>query len=271
MAAQTAHGGDETGFSARALYERIVNQRAQRFLDPGPDLGLLGEARYRLENARLLIAFARIPSANLDAALDRVDAYVRARGLRAVWTINRDRFSDLDPLERFLPARGYTLDERLVLMARQGALDRPVNPAVTVAPITSFSAMRAYEYGSRGAFYDDPIPDDGMVAARASERLRQQDNGWFRYYSATLDATIVGGLYVSLWENVPTIMGVYTVDGSQRRGVATAALKHVIDDLRMSGHDTYCLFVKIGNPAARLYEELGFRSLGVEASYLQTI
>lgn len=269
MAAQTAHDDDDADFVPHAIYQRIATQRAQRYLDPGPDLGSLGAARYRLETARLLIAYARIPPANLPVAVDRVDAYVHARGLRAVWTVNRDQESEPDPLERLLPVRGYTLDERLNLMARQDALDLRVNPAVTVTPITSFSAMRAYEYGSRGAFYDDPAPDEGMVAARASERLRQQENGWFRYYIATLDSVNAGGLYVSLWEDVPTIMGVYTTEHARRHGVATATLKRVIDDLRASGHSAYCLFVKEGNPAARLYEDLGFRSLGLEASYIQ--
>jgi GNAT superfamily N-acetyltransferase len=269
MAAQPASDGDRSGFTGRDIFRRVAAQRAQRYLDPGPDLGSLGVARYRLENARLFIGYARIPPANLDAALDRVDAYVRARGLRAVWTLFREMSSEPDLLERILPARGYTLDERLILMARRGALEQRVNPAVTVAPITAFTAMRAYERGSRGAFYDDPTPDESLVTARASERLRQQDNGWFRYYAASLGATIAGGLYVSLWEDVPTIMGVYTVDHARRRGVATAALKRAVDDLRQGRHDTYCLFVKVGNPAARLYEDLGFCSLGVETTYIQ--
>ena len=268
MAAQTAHEGNEAHSFGHGAFRRISDQRAQRYLDPGPELGALGAARYRLESDRLLIAYAQIPPASLHEAIGRVDRFVQARDLRAIWTIMSESIAPPSPLERALIAHDYRLEERLILMARQGTLTARPNPSVTITPITTFSAMRTYEHGSRRAFYNDPTPDESVVAARAGERLRQQDSGWFRYYAASLDATIVGGLYVSLWEDVPTIMGVYTHDSAQRRGAATAAIQRAIDDLGRSGHDTYCLFVKDGNPAERLYAELGFRRLGAESSYL---
>ncbi|HEY7850885.1 MAG TPA: GNAT family N-acetyltransferase, partial [Ktedonobacterales bacterium] len=242
MAARTAHDADDAPSFDRDIVRRIIAQRAQRYLDPGPDLGTLGDARYRLESDRLLIGFARIPLANLDTSCARIASFARARNLRAIWIVMSDLSGPPDVLERALPAHAYVLDERLILMARQGALNLRPNPAVAVSPITTFAAMRAYEYGSRRAFYDDPTPDEHLVAARASERLRQQDNGWFRYYAATLDATIVGGLYISLWEDVPTIMGVYTSDAAQRQGVASAAINCAIDEIRRGGRDAYCLF-----------------------------
>lgn len=268
MAEIAGHERRERGFPARDLLRRILAQRAQRFTDPGPELTPHGEARYRLEGARLIVGYSQIPAINLSVAINRVIEYVRARGLGAVWNVTSNQ-PDIEPLTRALVAHGFAFDERLILMARRGPLSAPVNPAITVAPVTNFSAMRQYEYGSRGAFYNDPTPADSMVMARASERWRQQEErGWFRYYTASVCGTIVGGLYVSRWEDAPTLMGVYTLDSARRQGVATATLTRAIDDLLAAGHDAYCLYVKDGNPARSLYEELGFKALGYEETYL---
>lgn len=262
------HDRDKGSLPATDLLRRILAQRAQRFSDPGPELGPLGVARFRLEATRLVVAFADIPANALSEAITRVVQHVRARGLGAVWSVTNDQ-PDRESLTGALVAHGFKLDERLILMARRGPLSAPLNPAISVSPVTSFAAMRQYEYGSRGAFYDDPTPEESLVTARASERWRQQEErGWFRYYTASLGATIVGGLYISRWEEAPTIMGVYTLASVRRQGVATAALTRAIDDLLAAGRDAYCLYVKDGNPARRLYEELSFRALGFEENYV---
>ena len=134
-------------------------------------------------------------------------------------------------------------------MARQGELHAQINPSVSISRIETWSAMWAYEHGSRRSFYNEHSPEEGMVTARARERWRQQEMGWYRYYAALLDNQIVGGLYVSMWEDVPTLMGVYTLQTARRHGVATAAIARAIHDLLETGRDTYCLYVKEDNPA----------------------
>ncbi|HEX9036341.1 MAG TPA: GNAT family N-acetyltransferase [Ktedonobacterales bacterium] len=249
------------------IEERIVFQRAQRYTDTGPDLRPLGSARFRHEGGRLFVAFAQIPPAQLGASIDRVAAYARSRGMRVQWTLTRTLASVDSPSAHALMAHGFALDERLILMARQGTLDVPRSRQVSIAPIGAFAEMKAYENGSRRSFYGDRIPDDAMVIARASERWRQQEMGWFRYYIARIGDTEVGGLYVSLWEDVPTLMGVYTIETARSQGVATTAIQHAVSELVASGRDSYCLYVKDGNPAERLYNNLGFRKLHVEETY----
>ena len=267
MAVTEASGGEGGTLPARDILRRIMAQRAQRYTDIGPDLTPFGSARFRMDGARLLIAYATVHPDHAGAAVERVVNHARLRGLRAVWTIMSDA-SDEEALGDALRAYGFTLDERLILMARQHELGVRANPDVSIRPITAWSAMWAYERGSRRAFYNDLTPDDGFITARARERWRQQEMGWYRYYAASLDNHIVGGLYVSLWEDVPTLMGVYTLDTAQRRGVATAAIAYAVHDLARTGRNTYCLYVKDDNPAQILYRELGFQALNTEETYI---
>lgn len=247
------------------ILRRIESQRAQRYTDAGPDMSPFGAVRFRHEGSRLIVAYARFVTGATNDAVDHVIAYARNAGSRIVWNVTNTTEATLPTA---LITRGFALDERLTLMARQGELRARLNPTVTISPITTWSTMWAYEHGSRRSFYDDSTPDTAIVTARASERWRQQQMGWYRYYAASLDGQLVGGAYVSMWEDVPTLMGVYTLENARKHGVATSTLAQVISDLVAAGKDTYCLYVKEGNPARRLYEELGFHAIGVEETYI---
>ncbi|HEV8194437.1 MAG TPA: GNAT family N-acetyltransferase, partial [Ktedonobacterales bacterium] len=89
-----------------------------------------------------------------------------------------------------------------------------------------------------------------------------------RYYQAQLHGKVVGGCYVSLFEDVPTLLGVYTLPEARRNGVATAMLTRAVEDSIRTGHQTCCLFVKHGNPAEHLYRQLGFVPLVDEQTYV---
>ncbi len=265
--ALTAANKGGGNFPAHDILRRIMTQRALRYTDQGPNLTPLGSAQFRLEGTRLQVANARLTPDAINEAIGRVISYSRLRGISTIWAVTHNSTGE-EALPQALLAHGFVLDERLILMARQGDLDVRVNPAVSITPITTWSLMWAYERGSRRSFYDDPNPDDALVTARAHERWRQQEMGWYRYYIATLENQFAGGMYVSQWEDVPTLMGVYTLDAARRRGVATAALVHAIHDVVKAGQDAYCLYVKEGNPARHLYHELGFQTLGVEETYI---
>lgn len=267
MTVSEATGGEGGEFPARDILRRITAQRAQRYTDVGPDLTPFGAARFRFDGARVLIAYATATPNQVNGAVERVVSYARLRGLRVVWSIMSEPPGD-DALAGALRAHSFALDERLMLMARQGELHARINPRVSIRPIASWSAMWAYERGSRRAFYGDAAPDDDLVTARARERWRQQEMGWYRYYAASLDNHIVGGLYVSVWEDVPTLMGVYTLDTAQGQGVATTAITYAIHELAQAGRNTYCLHVKDDNPAQLLYRALGFQTLATEETYI---
>lgn len=257
---------DESEIALASILRRITAQRLRRYGDAGPDLAPFGSAKFSVEGSRLLVAYADISATHARGAAGRVLEFSQPRGLRVIWNVVTDG-QDGIALSQALRARGFTLDERLILMARQGKLQSRPNPDVSISRIMSWTAMRDYEYGSRRSFYGEDIPDDDLVTARARERWRQQEMGWYRYYTATVRGHFVGGLYVSLWEDVPTLMGVYTLSQARQRGVATSAMAYVIDELIASGRQTYCLFVKDDNPARALYHSLGFRALATEETY----
>jgi GNAT superfamily N-acetyltransferase len=167
-----------------------------------------------------------------------------------------------------LSGAGFRLDERLILMGHRGAIHCQINPEARVESVSTFDGMRAYEHGSRRSFYDDATPDDRMVASRASDRWRQQEQGWYRYFVVLYRNRIVGGCYVTLWEDVPTLMGVYTAPEARGQGIATTLLSYVSQGLVQSGRDPYCLFVKDDNPARNLYRSLGFVELSRDETYL---
>jgi GNAT superfamily N-acetyltransferase len=251
----------------RDLTRRILGQRISRFGDAGPDLAPIGSARFRRDGRRLLIAYAVAHAGMAPAVVAQLQTYAREQGLFLRWTVTPESPGE-ESFPAALNAAGFRLDERLILMARRGAIAVSVNPAVQIALVASFDAMRAYEYGNRRSFYDDERPDERMVASRAADRWRQQEQGWYRYYIALLHNRIVGGCYVTLWEDIPTVMGVYTVAEMRGQGVATALLCHSAAEITRSGRDPYCLYVKHDNPAQNVYLRLGFAALASEETYL---
>jgi GNAT superfamily N-acetyltransferase len=187
-----------------------------------------------------------------------------------------------------LVATGFELGEDLFLMAhaKQPALTpalggagsssalpsssgdgAPPPIAATIQPILNWQLMLAYEYGSRLCFYDEVAPREAVVSQRATERWHEQQSGWYHYYAAVSDNHLLGGCYVSLFEDIPTVMGVYTMPEARKRGVASRLLTRVVGDLEDKGHGVCCLFVERFNPAKNLYTELGFTPLTEMLTY----
>jgi len=266
MSVMDAHSGADLD-RRRDLTRRILAQRVSRYGDVGPNLAPVGSARFRHDGRRLLVGFAVAHPGMAGTVVERVRQYAQEHGYFLRWTVTPEAAGE-EAFPAALLASGFHLDERLILMSRHGAITADANPAVRIALATSFDAMRAYEHGSRRSFYDDDQPDERMVASRAGDRWRQQEQGWYRYYIAIWRQRIVGGCYVTLWEDIPTLMGVYTVAEARNQGVATALLAHATAEIVRSGRDPYCLYVKHDNPAQRLYRQLGFEPLAGEETYL---
>jgi GNAT superfamily N-acetyltransferase len=256
-----------TAMDIQEVTQRILFQRMSRFNDPGPELAPLGTARYRREGARVRVGFAAIAPGAAYEAVARVQRYASGRGMQVQWVVVPERPGERELPGTLLAARFRPL-EHLTLMAHAGPVEVQWNPTVVVEPITTWQAMWHYEYGSRQAFFDEPDPSPNVVNQRARERWREQEYGWCRYYTASMDGRMVGGCYISLWEEIPTLMGVYTVPEARGRGVATAAIARTVADTIRPGRDVCCLFVKVGNPAERLYRELGFVRLVSEDTYV---
>jgi GNAT superfamily N-acetyltransferase len=245
---------------------RILSQRMNRFPDLGPLLRPVGEARFRQEGTRLRVGFANIQPGLAADAIQRVLRYARARGVAVHWVVVPHRTGEQE-LPSALLAAGFHLVESLLLMAHEGAISAPVISTLIISPIVTWQAMLDYERGSRQAFFDDPDPSELAILQRARDRWREQEHGWCRYYVALQHGVIVGGCYVSLFEEIPTIMGVYTVPSARGQGVATALLDRAIAETIRPGREICCLFVRHGNPAEQLYRRLGFVGLLDEDTY----
>ncbi len=249
------------------IKRRVLAQRMKRYPDVGPGLAGAGAARYRQETGRLRVAFANIRRGRESTAVEQIQRFARPRGIEAHWIVVPEHEGE-GGLPEALRAAQFRLDENLLLMAHEGYVSVPRNHAVTVSTIETEQAMWQYEYGSRQAFVDEEYPAAPAVSQRARERWREHENGWCRYYAALMAGRAVGGCYVSLFEEIPTILGVYTVAAVRRHGVATALLERAIADLAHNGRWTSCLFVKHGNPAERLYRQLGFVPLMDEQTWV---
>jgi GNAT superfamily N-acetyltransferase len=244
----------------RHVTRRILEQRRQRFPNTVPSLGVRGEAPYRLDGLQMRVAFARAGEGAAERLVAGVIRYCAARGFGVQWTVMPSRPGEAELLPALL-AHGFLEEERQRLMAHQGPLAVPANPRMAIHPIISWQDMVVYESGSRAAFFDDPYPVSVLVERRARERLQDQEQGWCRYIAGYLDGQPVGGCYYTRHEDVPTIMGVYTIPSAQRQGAATALLARAVGDLLAAGSATCCLYVRHGNPAERLYRRLGFEPL----------
>lgn len=249
------------------IKRRVLTQRMHRYPDSGPDLAGSGVAHFRQETGRLRVAFAGIRPGRDTVAVDAIQRFARQRGIEVQWVVVPDRPGE-GQLPGALHAAGFRLDENLLLMGHEGLVAAPRNPAVTISIIDTQQAMWHYEYGSRQAFFEEDFPAEAAVSQRARERWREHEHGWCRYYAAALSGRIVGGCYVSLFEEIPTILGVYTVAAARRHGVATVLLQRVIADLVHNGRWTCCLFVKHGNPAEQLYRKIGFQPLMDEQTWV---
>ncbi len=240
---------------------RILRQRMERFQDTGPALGSCGTARFRIETGVLRVGFASLARGRADDAVRLVAAFARQHGLRLQWMVV-PQLTGEEELPEALRAAGYSIIDDLRLMAHEGRVaPAPANPAVTVHPITTWEGMWHYEYGSRQSFYLEAQPIEAAVTQRAVERWREQERGWSRYFAAFAGGTFAGGCYISLYEDVPTVMGVYTLPQTRRRGVARALLTHVIDEIVTTRNAVCCLLVEQGNPAELLYRGLDFVAL----------
>jgi GNAT superfamily N-acetyltransferase len=248
------------------ITQRILEQRRQRFPAEVPGLDGAGRVPCRVDGRRLRIGFASAAPGRASQLVGSVLAYCAAHGYDVQWNV-MPALPGESEIAPSLLARGLQEEEVQRLMAHTGQLSAARPPRVTILPLDTLQAMVAYEAGSRAAFYDDLHPLPAIVERRATERLHEQQRGWYRYVAALLDGRPVGGCYYSRYETIPTIMGVYTVPEARRQGVATALLAYTVRSIRAEGFAHCCLYVRLGNPAERLYRHLGFVPLLDEYSY----
>jgi len=268
VAGMTQGAKKSSSMNSSEIAQRIIQQRQQRYPNSVPGLGRLGQAPCRIDGVRLRIAFAGASTGNASAFVAGVLAYCRPQGLAPDWTVIPSRPGESE-LASALVAHGFHVEEGQRVMAHQGPLAVAPQPRVSVAPIETLDAMMVYEAGSRAAFFNDQFPMRAVVERRARQRIDEQERGWCRYLATYRDNRPVGGCYYTHHEDVPTIIGVYTVPAARNQGVATILLAHVVNILQGAGNDMCCLYVRHGNPAEQLYRGLGFVPLFDEYTFTQ--
>lgn len=249
------------------IAQRILRQRTERYQDPGPSLAPAGTARFRVESGRLRVAYASARPGQGQTLVRMVLRFARLRHMQVHWSVVPGRAGE-EELTAALLDEQFERIENLLLMAHEGVILAETPVQVTVGPITSWHVMWEYEYGSRQCFYGEMRPSDALVSQRAGERWREHERGWCRYYAAHLDGRLVGGCYISLFERVPTLMGVYTLPEARRQGIATALIARAIHDTLTAERRDCCLYVEHGNPAEHLYRSLGFVALFDTQTYV---
>jgi GNAT superfamily N-acetyltransferase len=236
---------------------RIFTQRATRYRDAGPSLAPVGSARFRLEADRVRLAYASASPGKSRELVSMVVRFAGTRRLQIQWTVVPERPGETE-LVGALEEAGFHKTEDLLLMACNFRVAGTSSRNITVSLILNRQLMQAYEYGSRLCFYGESHPEESAVTQRATERWSEQQAGWFSYYAALESGRLLGGCYASLFEDVPTLMGVYTLPQARKQGVASQLISYVVGDLLTSDRDVCCLFVERDNPARDLYLELGF-------------
>lgn len=250
------------------ITQRILSQRVGRFTDHGPELGSCGSARFRFETGRLRVAYASAHPGKASELTTMVQRFAQVRHMQVQWTVVAAQAGE-ETLHAALSAARFERIEDLLLMAHEGGIAAPqLHPRLAIAPIVQWQEMWEYEYCSRICFYNESHPSEATVNQRASERWNEHARNWCRYYVARLGGDIAGGCYVSLFEDIPTIMGVCTLPKARGHGAATALLARAVADSISAAHPFTCLFVERGNPAERLYRALGFVPLTDSQTYV---
>ncbi|MEZ3506588.1 MAG: ribosomal protein S18-alanine N-acetyltransferase [Lachnospiraceae bacterium] len=91
-----------------------------------------------------------------------------------------------------------------------------------------------------------------------------------RYYVAEEEGQILGGCGVWMIAGEGNITNVVVAPAARNRGIATAMLRHLIQEGDQEGLTAYTLEVRVSNAAAiHVYEKLGFVSAGVRPGFYE--
>jgi ribosomal protein S18 acetylase RimI-like enzyme len=104
--------------------------------------------------------------------------------------------------------------------------------------------------------------DDESVALTEIRSIQTGDYGPFLDYASGViradSGEPVSALFVTLFENRPTIIFAFTAKAHIRKGHAATLIRNAAKKLLVEGYEQIALFVSPENPAIRLYQGLGF-------------
>jgi GNAT superfamily N-acetyltransferase len=132
-------------------------------------------------------------------------------------------------------------------------------------------------YGVYASTRQEELAQIGWSEPQKETFLRQQFESQSRYYrenyrGATFDVILSGGrpagrLYVARWQEELRIVDIALLPGYRGKGIGTYLLNALISESEETGKPL-SIHVERFNPALRLYERLGFRTVADKGVYL---
>lgn len=117
------------------------------------------------------------------------------------------------------------------------------------------------------AYRDTVDWEDGDDESVALQEILATASGRYGTFVAAASKVIVdesgapiSAILVTMFEDAPTIMFVFTAKGHSRRGHAESLIRTAANELLSVGQQELALFVSSGNPAVNWYQRLGFRA-----------
>jgi ribosomal protein S18 acetylase RimI-like enzyme len=196
------------------------------------------------------------------------------RALRAAFAA-RQRRPRLEFIEQFAPGlaavlhhTGFEEQARMQLMicTPQTYTPAPAQPelqVITIEPTSPLEQVREnLEVNSRG--FD---PEAAGATLAEAEEFRNT-LGSARAFSALLNGQPVGaGMYTAPIGGIAELVGIATLAGFRRRGVAAALTARAVASAFASGVEVACLSAA-DERAGRVYERVGFRPFATMLAYV---
>jgi ribosomal protein S18 acetylase RimI-like enzyme len=151
----------------------------------------------------------------------------------------------------------------LVAKCRDLAVPEPSRPVFPIEVFTQEALSELMVDAYRGTADWEDGDDESVALAEIRETIKGAYGPFLGYASGVITADSkepVSGLFVSLFEQRPTVLFVFTRKGHTRQGHAATLIRNAAGKLLAEGYEEICLFVSTDNPAINLYRDLGFTS-----------
>ncbi len=160
-------------------------------------------------------------------------------------------------LEPELRAMGWEATENLVMVHRGTVASRPAPQVVEV----DANALRPkWEMGIRSAPWAAKN-EQGVLQLLEAQQLRECAVD-VRYFAARVDGRLVSECSLFMDVGVAQVESVHTLEEYRGRGLASAIVRHAIDQALSAGQGFVFLLADADGQSKELYRRLGFAEVG---------
>jgi predicted GNAT family acetyltransferase len=248
---------------AFALMDRIDERAAER-LEPTPYGPVVVDTRLaRVHDLNFLRAEepGNATAAKLAAEAERVQA-AAGIGHRRVNIRNEGQRERLEP--QFV-ALGWE-PERFVLMIQRGEPDRPAKHEVREVDEQALRSLWA-----EAIRHEPHGKDERLVRQILEHRRRISEAIPTRLFAAEADGKLVAHTELYSEDGVGQVENVVTLPDYRNRGLARALVLRAVAESHANGNDLTFLVADADDWPQRLYEKLGFETVGGYARFLKRL